>query len=883
MRLLIVSYNEINSITKDAFVGMPNLVEIWIDNNNIASLHEDVFRVLPNLKKLYIHQNPFFGNCPETALSNLQIIEININMFQEIENTTCFQHLHNLKRLHLSNPKYNLRLSNNTFNALRHLKLEALSISFNFDSIETNIFAPWNSTLNSFYMDSGSTPTIGRLLLSLYPLQGRTMQLFFKSRIKYTESLTLEDFKYLKNIDVRTLHIRAKLTFIAQNALLSLKDSLEDLNLDRNNLHDSVLLHAMGLKKIKRFSACCQNGKSTSRSKREAVSSSFMKTVFTINHDISKRMSFNHLKRNIFTIYKRLENVTQKIKNKIPTPNIELDASEKRTYRNIQARDHSIPSKNYLSLNKRSTFNDIGTIISSLIQIFNISDIRQLISLIPVLLKYRLLEEYVVSYITSHSHMTIFLPDTLEDLDIAAFEQKIWPKDFVHVTLEVKAQSLLHADLSWTDLRLVNILFTGARKLETLKISGNPCPSLNTSALHSLQTIKHLEMSAMQISNVFLHDREGLLFANMTKLSYLDISDNNLSVLYDNVFKYQKTSMETLILSRNSFKTIPSVVTKLTNLKHLDISSNHIQTVDDNVLTTLKKLVKSSPNVALQLGNTPVACECNNINSLKWIGQTENIDNKQSLLCIRTENTPAMRVIDFILDIDTWDKRCVSKFWLNFSITALSLTVLVFLASIITYRYRYGLEYMCLKWKRSVLRGYKPPDEDDQRIYKAFISYSSHDSTWVRHTLYRKLKDMIPDTEYAMDDKDFVVGKAIIDNIFDTIDLSQKVIFVVTKKFLESEWGKEEIQMTRMHAIRTGRNDMIIVILKDSIKTTEMPKELRQIYWKIVCLIWPEENETESSESHDKALHKFWSRLSKALGSEYLEGENVQMTAMGAY
>ncbi|CAC5369401.1 unnamed protein product [Mytilus coruscus] len=45
--------------------------------------------------------------------------------------------------------------------------------------------------------------------------------------------------------------------------------------------------------------------------------------------------------------------------------------------------------------------------------------------------------------------------------------------------------------------------------------------------------------------------------------------------------------------------------------------------------------------------------------------------------------------------------------------------------------------------------------------------------------------------------------------------------------------------MTRMHAFKEGRESMVVVILKDDMKKDKLPKALKEIWYKVVCIVWP--------------------------------------------
>jgi hypothetical protein len=78
----------------------------------------------------------------------------------------------------------------------------------------------------------------------------------------------------------------------------------------------------------------------------------------------------------------------------------------------------------------------------------------------------------------------------------------------------------------------------------------------------------------------------------------------------------------------------------------------------------------------------------------------------------------------------------------------------------------------------------------------------------------------------CLDQKTFIPGTPIGENIIQAIDSSRKVIFIITKNFLESDWGSYELEMTRMHAFRRGNANMVIVVIKGDVQMSSLPREI---------------------------------------------------------
>ena len=87
------------------------------------------------------------------------------------------------------------------------------------------------------------------------------------------------------------------------------------------------------------------------------------------------------------------------------------------------------------------------------------------------------------------------------------------------------------------------------------------------------------------------------------------------------------------------------------------------------------------------------------------------------------------------------------------------------------------------------------------------------------------------------------------------MEKSGLIMFVVTHSFLESEWGQKELEIAQNHVI-DKKDSEILVIMKEDIAIEDMPDVLKNMWFKLACLKWP--------NSEDEAvIAKFWKRLVK--------------------
>ena len=138
-------------------------------------------------------------------------------------------------------------------------------------------------------------------------------------------------------------------------------------------------------------------------------------------------------------------------------------------------------------------------------------------------------------------------------------------------------------------------------------------------------------------------------------------------------------------------------------------------------------------------------------------------------------------------------------------------------------------------------------------VYDVFISYNNKDRDFVRGELYNKLTDIYK-YKVCVDVNAFVVGEYIANNIANSIWRSRKTLLVVSKNFLKSNWTDFEV------AVAQGRHskgeNMLIMIVLEKLKQTQLPPKLRHYYKTRTYLEW----------FNKDVRANFWERLQAAIG-----------------
>ncbi|KAK3083961.1 hypothetical protein FSP39_006025 [Pinctada imbricata] len=263
-------------------------------------------------------------------------------------------------------------------------------------------------------------------------------------------------------------------------------------------------------------------------------------------------------------------------------------------------------------------------------------------------------------------------------------------------------------------------------------------------------------------------------------------------------------------------------------LRTLDLQYNNFLSFDEMD----RYIIDMLRNTTFDFKGNIFECTCQYIDSLVWLNRTTNVRN--NLIC-----KDGTEVSIILQDIHYFWLKCLSEFWLDFSVIVLLLLMVTLLVVTIGYRNKSFVMYLYIKLKaRRHIRQREAETRRHYYKYDVFVSYSHLDYDWVTGQLFQYLSNGLS-LEVCLHQKDFIPGEPIASEILRCVESSRKTVFVITRNFLASKWSMMEMDIARHHVFNND-NDTIIVILKEDIPVHEMPVSLRKIWWRIVCLKYPQ-------------------------------------------
>ncbi|KAJ6655376.1 hypothetical protein lerEdw1_005434 [Lerista edwardsae] len=425
--------------------------------------------------------------------------------------------------------------------------------------------------------------------------------------------------------------------------------------------------------------------------------------------------------------------------------------------------------------------------------------------------------------------------------------------------------------LCFSNNTLSNIGFEGCNNLpflETLILQKNQFKALVTvsSMTMHMKSLKYLDLSQNLLQ--YEDDKSGCHWSG--NLVNLNLSFNRLSEL---VFRCLPVNIQMLDLQNNHISSVPEEIVELSNLKELNLASNRLTDLPgcgqfsslrllnvemNSVFSQSSKFLQSCPNIKkLKGGHNPFRCSCElrSFIDLGKKGVMELVDWPESYVCEYPEDLRGRLLKDFHVS----EVVCNT----NLLIAVVLIITVVLTVTVSLFCVRFDIPWylkMLWQWTQVKHRCWKHNSEvlvNDVEFH-AFISYSEHDSDWVKKVLIPNLEKEDGSIRICQHERNFVAGKSIVENIIDCIEKSYKSIFVLSPHFVQSEWCHYELYFAH-HRLFSENADNVILILLEPIPAYIIPSKyhkLKVLMAKRTYLEWPKE----------KSKHGlFWANLRGAI------------------
>ncbi|XP_004703408.1 toll-like receptor 1 [Echinops telfairi] len=443
----------------------------------------------------------------------------------------------------------------------------------------------------------------------------------------------------------------------------------------------------------------------------------------------------------------------------------------------------------------------------------------------------------------------------------------------VHVVCPLRVSPFVY--LNFSNNLLTDATFENCgtlTKLEILILELNQLKEL-AKIVHMTKDMKSLRK--LDISRNSLGYETGINCSWTKSLLILNMSSN---ILTDSVFRCLPPKVTVLDLHNNRIKSIPKDATSLDALEELNVAFNSLTDLPGcGRLSSLSVLIITNNAISqpsakffsscqrmrsVKAGNNPFQCSCELRDFIKGISHMSSDvveDWPESYKCDYPESYKETALQDFHMS----ELACNT----TLLIVTIGISMLV-LAALVTFvcvcfDLPWYLRMVC-QWTQTRYRARNIPLEELQRNvqFHAFISYSGHDSAWVKNELLPNLER--EGLRICLHERDFVAGKSIVENIINCTEQSYKSIFVLSPNFVQSEWCHYELYFAHHKLFHEGSHNLILILL-ESIPQYTIPSnyhKLKTLMARKTYLEWPKE----------KSKHGlFWANLRAAISIKLTE------------
>ncbi|KAJ7326667.1 hypothetical protein JRQ81_016426 [Phrynocephalus forsythii] len=425
--------------------------------------------------------------------------------------------------------------------------------------------------------------------------------------------------------------------------------------------------------------------------------------------------------------------------------------------------------------------------------------------------------------------------------------------------------------LSFSNNSLTDTVFQGCDNLallESLILQKNQLKHLAEVSLMTsyMKSLKYLDMS----KNLLQYKGNGDNCNWGENLIELDLSFNMLS---GSVFRCLPVRIQKLDLQSNNILNIPKDITELGSLEEVNLASNKLSDLPgcgqfrsltllniemNSVVLPSSEFYHSCQGIKeLNAGHNPFKCSCElrQFINLEEQGLLKLVGWPEAYMCWYPENVRGRRLNNFHISNLTCNRT------LLVSIILIASIVIAAVASFLCVRFHVPWYLkMIWQWIQVKHRIWKSKPEDMLRNvqFHAFVSYSEHDSDWVKNVLIPNLEKEDGSIQICQHERNFVAGKSILGNIIDCIEKSYKSIFVLTPNFVQSEWCHYELYFADQNLLSKD-HDRLILVLLESIPTYIIPEryhKLKALMARRTYLEWPKERSKQGL---------FWANLRAAI------------------
>ncbi|XP_072170967.1 uncharacterized protein [Diadema setosum] len=363
------------------------------------------------------------------------------------------------------------------------------------------------------------------------------------------------------------------------------------------------------------------------------------------------------------------------------------------------------------------------------------------------------------------------------------------------------------------DSKTNHSLFAGQAVLKGLYLQGNSLNNMETGTFSTLESLKSLDISDSEIKVL----KEGL-FKNLTSLTTLYLRGNQIQEPSAHAL-YGLQSLRNLFFERNMVRSLPLTLFNDTpHLFKLFLLENHLTTIYPNTIfpDTMR---------FLDLSHNPLSCKCNLAWFRNWV-ELSNVVLMQPNKTVCSRSSFPTLVNHPFLPFDP-EEFCSINVTLIVSVSLV--LIMVGYVAIVVYYKRWWFRYRLYLLKLAIL-GYQEV-EDNQQIedyrYQLNVMFSDGDEDWVDDVMKPAMEKRFPQFESILwGDDYFHIGMYLVDAIHHALENSYKTVLVISNQSVEEIWFMTKLRMALEH-INETKLDKVVLIFKEDVVENQLPYLVR--------------------------------------------------------
>lgn len=363
-----------------------------------------------------------------------------------------------------------------------------------------------------------------------------------------------------------------------------------------------------------------------------------------------------------------------------------------------------------------------------------------------------------------------------------------------------------------------------------LYLDGNNYPELDVAQFRKHSKLRHLYLNASKVEII-----RNRTFFGLSTLQTLHLHDNKLQKLHGYEFE-QLIRLKELNLHNNRLSFIGNQsFAHLRALQILRIDGNQLTTV--SLLQLLPLLNTDLPQEQLQklsMGRNPWSCQCQFLQKItEFVANNALIiQDAQDIYCVEDDGGNAQRELDFNSTTACSDfylsssSSGIAHFILFNDYIPLLITMLTTICLLIIFIILFVFREPLKMWFFSHYGFFGPPCDDPEKLYDAVVFHSLKDIDYViKHIANEFESGRPPNLRLCLQYRDLNEDASYI-QLLETACASRKIVILLTRNFLQTEWARFNLRRAMHEALRGRPYKLVVIEDSDAVLEAENDIEL---------------------------------------------------------